>query len=285
MSRLDELILEVKSKLKKYDEAGLIDEISMRRDALKALKRFGNSIGTMTEGTVEIVDGIGYLPDNFISLYMAILCEPHAYTYTGEIDALQTSYFYKERVIESSTWNECESCCQSKTENVIRENLYFNGGSAQFVYKNPTLLKLGRSFEKSKMHLRCRNRVVKDNPNEISIIGSKIQANFNSGHIYLQYYGLPTDEDGQPDIPETFNGELETYLEYHLLRRCAEDLLANSDAMAGLASLYPVYKQEEVSARDNASNELKMLSPSSIYKVKALNRLESLQYQIIVPWH
>ena len=285
MSRLDELILEVKSKLRKYDEASLLDEISMRRDALKALKRFGNSVGTLTEGTVEVVDGIAYLPDNFISLYLAILCEPYGYTYTGEKDALQTSYFYKERVIESNTWNECESCCSEKTEHIIRENLYFNGGSAQFVYKNPTLLKLGKSFEKTKRHLRCRNRVVKDNPNEISIVGTKIQANFKSGHIYMQYYGLPTDTDGEVDIPETFNGELETYLEYHLLRRSTEDLLSNGDAMQGLASLYQVYEQKEIMARDNASNELKMLSPSSIYKIKALNRLESLQYQISVPWH
>jgi hypothetical protein len=215
------------------------------------------------------------------------LCEPVAYKYDGSLDALQTSYFYKERVVESNTWNECESCCSTKTEHVIRENLYFNGGSAQFVYKNPTLLKLGRSFDKAKCHNRCRNLVVKDSIEEISIVSNKIQANFPSGHIYMQYYGLPLDDEGQVDIPDTFNGELETYLEYYLLSRATEDLIANNDALPGLAQLYQVYEQKAIMHRGNASKELKMqgLTPRALKKSMIVNRLESLQYQINVPWH
>jgi hypothetical protein len=96
----------------------------------------------------------------------------------------------------------------------------------------------------------------------------------------MQYYGLPVDEEGNIDIPETPNGHLETFLEYFLKRRIAERLMANNDAL-GLQSLYQVYKQEENVSLRNASTELKMskLKPSTFQKMKMLNKLESLQYE------
>jgi hypothetical protein len=101
----------------------------------------------------------------------------------------------------------------------------------------------------------------------------------------MQYYGLPVDENGNIDIPETKNGHLETYLEYYLKRRIAERLLGNNDAV-GLSNMYSVYKREEQLSLRKASSELKLtnIKPSFSKRIKRLNRLESLQYESSLTW-
>ena len=281
-SNVEGLIAQIKSDLSKYDDAGLIDDTSLYRDITLGLKRFGNDVMQLQENMVEVKNGYGELPQSFFSLYVAYLCNPAGFTSTQFIhqDPLISSIVYKEKVINEKVWSECDASCETVTENVIRENIYFNGKAIQLRYNNPTLLSLGKSFNKSNCHSACRNKLVRDNPNEIVILDYRLQANFNEGYIYMQYYGLPTDEDGNIEIPETKNGHLETYLEYFLKRRLAERLMGNNDAQ-GLQSLYQVYKQEETVALKNASTELKMskLKPSTFAKIKRLNQLESKQFE------
>jgi hypothetical protein len=245
MSNVEALIAEVRNDFKKYSDAGLIDQTSLYRDIEIGLKRFGNDIMEVHETVLEVKEGYAKLPNNFFSLYIAYECEPLGFR-TNEvvIDDLQNSYIYKERVTTSNKWKECDACCQEQQENIIRENLYFRNQNVEFYYYRPKLLSLGRTFKKNACHTNCRNKYVKDNPNEIVIIGTTLQANFKEGDIYMQYYGLPVDENGNIDIPETKNGHLETYLEYYLKRRIAERLLGNNDAM-GLSNMYSVYKREE----------------------------------------
>ena len=288
MSNTQALIEEIKSEFSKYDDAGLIDENSMYRDIVQGLKRFGNDVLEIHETVVEVKDGEAKLPENFKSLYLAYLCTPLGYTTDGpeiENHSLQTSLFYKEKVIRSNKWSECEACCNEQEENIIRENLYFNGNQVSFYYHQPRLLKLGKSFNKTNVHAKCRNKIVRDNPEEIVITGYRLKANFNEGDIYMQYLGLPLDEEGRINIPESYNGHLETYLEYYLKVRMAERLMGNNDAV-GLSNLYSVYKQESQIALRNASNDLKMgtINPQSLKRLKRLNRLETLQYEIGRTW-
>lgn len=282
MSNYKALIAEVTSEFQKYSDSGLIDENSLYRDIVKGVKRFGNDITTLQETVVTVKNGQVKLPDNFHSLYVAALCEPLGYEKSPniEIHDLQSSYFYRERTSQKNTWNECNPCCKEQEENIIKENLYFKQDLVSFYYKNPVLLKLGKTFLKDSCHAKCRNKIVRDNPNEIVINGVTLYTNFDEGSIYMQYYGLPMDEDGQLDIPDTNTGHLETYLEYYLKRRLAERLMGNNDAQ-GLSNLYSIYKQEEQVALRNASNELKMarITPTSMKRIRRINKLESLTYE------
>jgi hypothetical protein len=281
-SNVEGLIAQIRSDLSKYDDAGLIDETSLYRDITLGLKRFGNDVMQLQETMVEVVNGYGELPASFFSLYSAYLCNPAGYVPNNVIhqDPLISSITYKEKIINEKVWNECDAGCETITENIVRENVYYNGKAIQLRYSNPTLLTLGKSFNKSNCHSTCRNKVIRDNPNEIVILGYQLQANFNSGHIYMQYYGLPTDEDGNIEIPNSSNGHLETFLEYFLKRRLAERLMGNNDAQ-GLQNLYQVYKQEESVALRNASTELKMskLRPATFEKIKRANQLQSKQFE------
>jgi hypothetical protein len=285
-SNVEALIAEVKSDLSKYADASLLDEDSMYRDIILGMKRFGNDIMELHETMVEVEEGFATLPDNFYSLYLAALCSPRGFAPTCDTEVefhdLQSSHFYVERTKYTNKWNECDSCgCEDLSENVIRENLFFKKKKvAEFYYDQPQLLSLGKTFNKNNCHSKCRNKLVKDNPNQIVIVKFRLQANFNEGDIYLQYYGLPLDENGNIDIPESKNGHLEEYLEYRLKRKAAERLIGNNDA-TGLQNLYQVYRGEEQVNLKNASNELKMrsITPESMKRLKRLNRLESLQYE------
>lgn len=276
------LIEEIKNDFRKYADAGLIDENSLYRDIVLGLKRFGNDLMVLQEKVLEVKGGTAKLPDNFFSLYIAALCEPLGYKVNNaQADNLQASYYYVEKVVKSNRWSECDPCCDTTDENVIRENLYFKDNSVEFYYKNPTLLRLGKSFIKDGIHNSCRNKLVRESLNEITINNFTLNANFSEGDIYIQYYGIPYDEDGFMEIPDTPNGHLESYLEYYLKRRLAERLMANNDAQ-GLSNLYSVFKQEEQIALRNASNELKMrkITPQTLKRMTRLNKLESLKYEI-----
>lgn len=282
MINIDDIIEEVVSDLRKYDDAGLIDKNKVYRDIILGLKRFGNDICILNESVIEVKESNAIIPNGFFSLYAAYLCKPNYYKHKNiEINHLQSSFFFRERTEFSTDWNECSSCCENKSEKVIRENLYFNEGSVEFVYKQPQLLSLGKSFNKNNCHSNCRNLVIKDNPNEITINNNILSANFTSGYIYLLYYGLPLDDDGNIDIPESKNGFLETYLEYYSKRRLAERLISNNDAI-GLSQMYSIFRQEEQLALRTASNNLKMSRINPIrYKARMqrLNKSESLAYE------
>jgi hypothetical protein len=280
MSRIDELIAEVRNDLNKYDAAGLIDEVSVTRDIVKGLRRFGNAVTELHETVLELENGRATLPENFHNLLLAALCEPVGYK-KFSTDSLITSHFYKEKTIRKQVWNECDSCCSETSESLIRENVYFDGQNAEFFYKNPTILSLGKTINKNVYNEKCRNKIIKDNPDIITINELTLTANFSEGYIYIQYYGLPMDEDGQIDIPETKNGSLETYLEYHVKRRLAERLLANGDAQ-GLSSMYQVYASQEEIALRNATNEVKSkhFTMNSFRKIAIRNRIESSKFDI-----
>lgn len=283
----DDIIAKVKRDFQKYTDAGLVDEDELYRDLIFALKKFGNDVTYLQETVVEVVDGYATLPKSFFSLYLAYLCEPHGFVCQDvEFHDLQSSHYYVERTKKNSHWNQCDACCEETSTSYVRENVYFKSGRVEFLYKNPTLLKLGKAFKKDSCHKDCRNKIVRDNPNEIVINNFKLQANFNEGYIYLQYYGLPLDDEGNIEVPESANGHLELYIEYYLKRRLTEVLMGNNDAQ-GLSNLYPVFSQHEQINLRKASNELKMKNINLKrlgQRMHRLNRLESLQYESKLTW-
>lgn len=276
------LIEEVKNKLSKFTDAALIDENSMYREIVLGLKEFGNDVMELHEQVVEVKNGKAELPQNFHTLQLAYLCEPLGFESDIEVHNLQSSYFYRERVINTDKWNECDPCCKEATENIIRENLYFKDSQVRFYYHQPRLLRLGKTFNRGKCTTDCRNKFVRDNVGTIDISGRTLHANFKEGYIFVRYFGLPVDEDNNIEIPETSNGFLEKYLEFRLLVEESTTLIANSEAQ-GISNLFQYWVQQAELYKKRASNELKManLHPDRVRRrLRRLNSLERLQYEI-----
>jgi len=232
---------------------------------------------------VEVKNGKAKLPDNYRSLYAAYLCEPLGYSNDPEVEEnmLQSSHYYVERTTYGTDWSECNGCCTDKSENIIRENLYFKKNRlAEFYYQSPVLLTLSKSFNKNNCHSKCRNLYFRDNENEINIIENTLQANFNSGYVYVMYYGLPTDADGNITFPNDKNGEVEEYIEYAIKLNTTERLMGDDDA-GKLEKMYPIYDRRHSVARKRASNVVKMkkLTPRTFTRIEKLNQQESFMYE------
>jgi hypothetical protein len=260
----------------------------MYRDTVKALKKLGGDVMSLQETMIDLKNGQHTLDIGFYSLYVAYLCEPDGYIKTCsdvEQHTLLDSLVYKERTEKTTTWSECDPCCETISESVIRENIYVEGKpSAQFRYRNPTLLSLGKGLiRSSECYAGCRNRLVKDNPNQIDIIERTLQANFKEGHIYMQYYGLRKEDDGTISVPDTPNGSVESYIEYHLKMKLAERLIGNGEGQ-GLTQMYPIWSQKESIERGNAKAELRMtkLTPKALIGMNRSGRLEGAQYEIAI---
>ena len=281
MSSIDAVIAQVKSDLSKYDESGLINDDAMYREIVLAMKSFGNDASELQETMLTVENYEAQLPKGFFTLHLAALCDPIAYWQDKENKHVQESQIFTERTEYNRKWNECENCCEDFETKTIVENVYIKGReSAKFYYGNPRILKLGRSFRRD----RCvRNSANIHNPecdNEINITGSTLQTNFKEGSIYFRYYGLALDEEGELEIPDTANGNLDMYLEYRLKAKISEMLIAGGDAQH-LTQLYPTYVQQANLYRRKTSNELKMksLTPKNISKLIIRNRQESLKFE------
>ena len=258
---IDSFIAEIIADFKKYDDANLIDEDSVYRDIVLGLKRFGSNLHELNETVLKVENRQAVLPENFSSLYIAYLCEPLDFEVDSTIEkhVLQNIDFHIERTERDKRWNSCDPCCTEENEKIIVEKLFYKDKEVKYRYRNPTLLRLGKSFNRNNCHDKCRNKLVIDCPHEITINRGTLYTNFEKGNIYIRYYGIPTDDEGRVLIPNTHNGHLETYLEYHVKSRITERLIGSSEAQ-GLANLYSVYESKKSIALRNASNEIKMNS-------------------------
>jgi len=286
MITLDSFIADIKSELSAYDASGLIDDISIYKWVCKALLKFGSNIMILQDTLISVDNSQGNIPANFYSLYAAYQCDKKGYEpLSKEVrKQLQQQYSWVERVERSNKWVSCEACCQCEEEKTIVENVYYGDTEVKFHYHQPVLLKLGRTFDRNSCHKECRNRIVKDNPNEIIILNNTLFSNFKEGDVYMQYYGLPKNENGIVCIPESPKGEVETYLEYHVKRKIMENVLANQDD-SGAASLFQFYSQKEDSHLGLALTDTKFskLTPNSFRRIKKINRLEMQRYELMYP--
>jgi len=219
----------------------------------------------------------------FFALYVAFLCERGGYSNPSNLDDIALkSNVYVEKKINNRRWSECDPCCEETCESVIKETVYIKGNPVHFRYNNPKLLRLGKTLHKDMYASNCRNKYIQDSEEEIMITNGYMHTNFKEGIVYIQYNGFPLDGNGNIDIPETKNGNIETYLLYHLKDQLAERLIANDDADAGLRSMKEFYWQKSQIALRSATNELarKAFSPRNLDRLQAVNKLDSLQYEL-----
>jgi hypothetical protein len=237
----DVLIAELRAELPGISVLGGIDELSVYHWIKSELRRFGKTVTTLYETVVEVKGGSARLPDNFYSLKVAYKCEPLGYECSDEKKAtLQNTLFWKERTEYGRKWNSCDGCCAEEYERTIVENVYFNETLVRFHYRNPVMLKLGRSIVKDPCVSSCRNNIEKDNPYEITINRNTLYANFDEGDIYIRYNGLIQDENGVPEILETDLNLVQRYMENFVKMKIFE-MQMNNGGGASAAKSFELY--------------------------------------------
>lgn len=263
-----EFLADIKSALKQYDSANLIDEVDIYTWMVQGMRRFGNLPTIQIEKSLEVKNRKVALPEGFKSLRMALKCEPDRYECDEKgYDVLQDFYFYKTWETNQTEYSICEPCESTEKQTCVVEKVYFhNGGKAHFYYKKPEWLKLV-SYTKKDIDLTgCFNLKVKESPYEISINNKTLYTNFNSGVIYMIYNGFPEDDEGFVEIPETNNGNLEMYLKYYVQRNFIEQLITNSDNTTNEAQLYQIFNTNELQYYSLAKTEMKFKNMGTAIK-------------------
>ncbi len=286
----EQLIAEVTSDLSQYEEAGLIDEISMKRWIRNELLRFGGNLMDLCETTLQIKNNKVELPDDYWNLYLAVRCHPAGYEVTkGTDDILQQSSFYRQRVERDAEWDNQSSSYKYSNSQEIIENFVFRDASVNFYYNRTQFLRLSKGMKKDQCHPQSKHlnrELTRDLPYEVNVRNQTLYTNFKDGYVYLQYYGLPTDDDGDLVIPVTQHRRIEEYIMYYCKKRIMEKVVANGDASGNELTMLQYFSAEADKAFRLAMTEAKFegLGQNWADRVRNKNRRETRKYECMLPW-
>lgn len=288
MTKIEDLLVEIKASMHKYDDLGMISTPSVYRWAENALKRFGGTIAIPTEAVIEAKNKQAILPKGFFDLTAAYRIDPDVCEVDKKdekyIPELQHEFAWVERSERGFKWCSCDECCKEEYENTIVERMYIKGVDVRFHYKRrPEKLKKAGSFVKDNCLDKHRSKFYNENPNEVTINGDRMYTSFN-GFIYIKYRSVPMDEDGLPAIPDTPLGYLLQYVEAYIKKQIVWDAIVNGDA-PNAAEIYKVLAQEEVSLFSLAERECKMMhvTPAFFEEIKKNNRRRISVYERMTP--
>lgn len=265
MTTRQQLIAEVLTDFKQYNESGLIDMLSLNLWVKNALLKFGGNIMPKVDKVLEVKNGMAKLPENFYSLYLAAKCTPcKSEVLCGEQseDILQSNYQYRVRTEARREWDNLSDNFKTGEFTEITEKIFFHGGNTQveFKYTKPQLLRLTRGFKKDRLcgnNLNLQNKLTHSSPYEINILGDYIQANFNSGFIYIQFQGLPVEEETEDlIIPEVMGNYVFEYIAAELKKKIYENLWTNGDD-ENVQNKLMYWKQESADKFSNAMTAAK----------------------------
>ena len=268
------------SGLQSYDSAGLIDEMSVYDWVVRALKRFGTLNSTLQEEILDVKNNQASLPLNFIKLKLALKCTPHSYFIDKVDDCIQESRWWIERHEKGSEWGEF--CEETAVEKKVVEKLYYKGNSVTYYYNNPIILKVVEGVKKKQCTSDCIN-LKSSSEFSISIMKSskKLQTNFNTDKIFIQYYGYEIGDDDLIEIPDTNQGHLIDYLEYYCKSKIMENIIGNGDNTKNEVQMMQYYQAKEVDMFSLAMTDAKasLFTKEAFNKVKRNNRLNRLSHE------
>ena len=242
-----QMIAEIETDMRQYSENNLIDYRSLNMWIKNELKRFGSNITILTEKVLEVENGKVELPDNFWTMHLAVKCTPDSQEIndTECSQQIQESSFWKQRLEKTYRWDNQSGSHAQEDYKTIEEKVYYNNCQVTFRYREPEVLRLTKGIKKEYCANGCKNlqeQLTRSAKNEINILGNTLQANFKSGFIYLQYHGLPTDDEGDILIPEVRS--LEEYLIYYAKRKILESLWINDDDVNVINKLQYIRQME-----------------------------------------
>lgn len=262
MSNVNAIISEVKTRLKKYDASGVLDEDLMYLDLITAMKAFGNDITILKDDVLEIKNGKAKLPKDFYALGGAMMMEPfRCNEHACENKVLVgLSYITNVKTVRDR-WDECGDCCHEITNEYHRKEHYISNSVKAYVdYKKVKWLKLGKTRDTKNYLRNMQTNWLPNEKDEIIILGNEVRTNFKEGSVYLYYRGFVTDEDGEIDIPDTPNMRLHTYLVQYLMNASITSLILNDENRETLSPMLQFGEQKIANYRHHARTEVKMLN-------------------------
>lgn len=249
MSSLSEFFSEIETTFSNFAETGDIDRVSIKTWVISCLRQFGKNICEKREAIVEVKNSQAKLPETFKSLILALDLTPAGYKIHGDVEKAKDSFIYRERIEQSGyyDWTTFEfkpSCAEAK---IITESIVCNNQPCDLYYY-PNYLSVVKGFQKDSFDVDCLNlhpAIREAYPNMISINKSTLQANFKESRLYIQYWSIPTSEDGEVEIPEISTGDILKYIENYVKIKIGENLILNNKNPTGITNLLSMWMSQD----------------------------------------
>ena len=273
---LEQFTAEIETSLSNYAESNDIDRQSIKTWVIQALRKFGKNICEKNEIVVEVKNSRALLPEGFKSLTFAVKVKTKPFTDEESKQLiLERKYIENEAIWDSLSQSYITDYCTTK---IVTEKIYSNTEPPKFY--GYELLALSQNINKDTIDSSCFNLhpyIANNKPNEISIVARTLSTNFKEGFVFLRYNSLPSDKNGEIEIPIITTGEIYDYIENNVKWKLAENLIGNNKNASGLKELYSTWKQQERPMLHAAQCESKMsgLSPNwqmKVYKQNLYNR-------------
>lgn len=215
------LFSKVKRFLSTYNTANLIDEGEFPTYVKEVMRMLGVGAYKEQEAVIKVKNFKGPLPVDFSVLYAAYKCTP----FFGQKDRIHPQGGV--RVFSDITWDVlgtkdgCQVECCTDQEKIIESvtvRRYVEEKAETIAnLTNPVILRLSPNVKRDRCTSDCSN-LLASSAYEITFNNGFVYTNFDKDCIYMKYWGLATDENGVPEIPdiERIEKTIEWYIIYQL---------------------------------------------------------------------
>ena len=237
---LEALFAEIETTFSNYTETGDIDKLTIKTVVIDALRGFGKNICDLRETIVDVSNSRALLPETFKSLKLALKLSPEGFNTDG--DEEEVKKYLSKQYVENQEYivNNCESKFVTESIFVYKNNVN--------LYYTPTWLSLSKAMQKDTLDVDCLNlhpKIRNTYADQISVTNRTLNANFETGKIYLQYNALPSDEDGEIVIPVFTTGDIKRYVINQVKIALAEPLILNSKNPQGVATMLGSWESKD----------------------------------------
>jgi len=292
---IDQLISEVQTMLRKYKDSGFVTEANIIAFTMDKLKVFGNNVMVDYEDVVPIADFRGMLPSNLYrvnAMYKCHSCEPiqspcdPCSSCESEEDNLckprpypvaQKMFKWAETTRYRETENSCENC-DSEIETTVGCEMTYVPEVARFRLRGRTPLTFGKGMLSGMCTDECRNCQDRSSKYQVEIMSERmLKTSFPSGSIYVQYYGIPLDENNRPMIQNSNKGFVYEHIKYYVLMKILEYIIIENEQAI---PVYQLMSQKAMETARPASVDAKVstFSNTSYVRMRAQNRRNTEQY-------
>jgi hypothetical protein len=201
-----ELFAKINAFLESFASANLIDVDDFYDYIVELYELLGVGMWKECESLIEVKDYKAKLPCNFKLWYAAYKCHRNAGGEGApEINEQLPWIWYQQAELSTVCANEFNVEKTGPQGEVVKNKLvvrtFVNGDPIFNEFHDMIPLTLSPNV-KDRESPHCM-RVVPAGHNEVTIDHDKVMRfKFRQDHVYMQYYGLPFDEDGLPMIPD-----------------------------------------------------------------------------------